>query len=157
MIYYKYMVTYAMGNVERDRDFRTDYFHLYYRLRRLSDNLTSLYLCGDIHVIVPEGYSAKNVPKFLTATFDERAAHRYELRVERILSKLRGYRDLPPPDFPVSLEIGFSDGTRETFSIDFSAADAVAVFCGAVCTCARNHFRNRFLSEKADGGKRSAG
>ena len=68
MIYFEYMVTYAMGNAERDRDFRTDYFHLYYRLRRLSDNLTSLYLCGDIHVIVPEGYSAKNVPKFLTAT-----------------------------------------------------------------------------------------
>lgn len=138
------MVTFSTEDTAQDKAFCAEYFHLYHRLRRIADRLIGLYLCGDMNIIVPDNYTAEHVPRIVGVAFDERAAQRYERRAERLVSVMRGYRQMPPPDFCVRLTIAFPDGAREDFPLDLSADDVAVEFCRAVCERARIRFRNRF-------------
>lgn len=144
-------VTYIMGDTAHDALFCADYFHLYHRLRRIADNLASLFLYGELHLIVPEDFSAENVPKFCAATFEQRDAFAYERRVERSMSRRHAIAEVPKPAFPIRLDVRFSDGAAETFCIEFSPDyhAAVETFCRNVCARARAHYRRRFAAPKA--------
>lgn len=132
---------------QREEAFCAQYFHLCHRLRRLRDMLIGLYLRGDMHVIVPEGFSDESVPQFCVVTFDSHAASRYERRVEIFLSKDRNRSYMLQPDFPVNIEVRFSDGTVKPFCVRFTSDNVGAEsFCSEVCTYARQNFRHRFSS-----------
>lgn len=137
-------LTLPMETAEQRAFFRSRYFHLYNRLRRLADNLAGLYLCGDPHTIFPENFCDESVPKFCAATFCAAAARRFERYAERMVHSRDPF--LPKPDFPVTLDVQFRDGTRGRFSVSFlpDPEQAVEGFCRAVCTAARQRFRRRF-------------
>lgn len=110
-------LTLPMETAEQRAFFRSRYFHLYNRLRRLADNLAGLYLCGDPHTIFPENFSDESVPKFCAATFCAAAARRFERYAERMVRSRDPF--LPKPDFPVTLDVQFRDGARGRFSVSF--------------------------------------
>ena len=144
-------ITYILGDTAHDKLFCADYFHLYHRLRRIADNLASLFLYGELHLIVPEDFSAESVPKFCAATFEQRDAFAYERLVERFQTRRRVIAEVPKPDFPIRLDVRFSDGLTETFCIKFFPDYHAAVegFCQNVCARARAHYRRRFTAPQA--------
>ena len=104
-------------------------------------------------MLIPLNASRGGVPRFVAATFDEKAEQAYERQVKRLLQKKRFVWELPKPSFSVSLETEFADGGRETFDFSFAAYsdESIELFCRNICERARIRFRRRFVKDAGSG------
>ena len=83
-------------------------------------------------------------------TFDEDAAAKYELEVKKLIARKRFPKELPKPDFCVTLYVQFSDGGQDQFSFDFAtySEETLEAFCHAICESAKRRYRLRFSAAK---------
>lgn len=145
-------ITCRMGNAQADAAFREGHQHLYHRICRLADNLAGYFLCGDAHIVIVAGAQRDGVPRFISATFDERADRIFEERTDRMLARKRFAQELPVPSFAVRLETEFADGGREVFVYDFGthSDETLEAFCKHICARALDRFRHRFSARPAE-------
>lgn len=143
-------VTCRLADPEAEAQFRCSYEHLYHRICRLADNVAGLFLCGDAHILIAPNAPRAGAPRFIAVTFDEDAAAKYELEVKKLIARKRFPKELPKPDFCVTLYVQFSDGGQEQFSFDFAtySEETLEAFCQAICESAKRRYRLRFSAAK---------